>query len=76
MIWLGGRRVAAGEMSAGSLTAFLLYTTLVAVALASLTSLWSGIQRAAGATERLFAIIETDPAIQSPAEAAPLPMGA
>ncbi|MEM1415607.1 MAG: ABC transporter transmembrane domain-containing protein [Myxococcota bacterium] len=76
MIWLGGRRVATGEMSAGELTAFMLYTTLVAGALASLTSLWGGIQRAAGATERLFAIIETDPDIQSPSAPAPIPVGA
>ncbi len=76
IVWLGGRRVATGEMSPGSLTAFLLYTTVVAVALASLTSLWAALMRAAGATERLFAIIETEPAIQSPAEPKPLPAGA
>lgn len=66
VIWLGGRRVAAGELSGGALTAFLLYTTIVAVALASLTSLWGSLQRAAGATERLQEIIDTVPDIASP----------
>lgn len=75
IVWLGGRRVAMGEMSPGSLTAFLLYTTVVAVALASLTSLWAALMRAAGATERLFAIIETEPDIQSPPDPKPLPSG-
>ncbi len=73
VIWLGGRRVAAGELSGGGLTAFLLYTTLVAVALASLTSLWGSLQRAAGATERLEEILNTVPAIASPAVVTPFP---
>ncbi|MBX3247803.1 MAG: ATP-binding cassette domain-containing protein [Myxococcales bacterium] len=73
VVWLGGRRVAAGELSAGGLTAFLLYTTIVAVALASLTSLWGSLQRAAGATQRLYEIIDTVPAIQSPAAPAAFP---
>lgn len=74
ILWLGGRQVARGEgLTGGELTAFLLYTTLVAVALASLTGLWSGLQRAAGATQRLFEIIETVPAIASPEAPAPFP---
>ena len=44
-----------------------------AMALASLTGLWSGLQRAAGATQRLFEIIETVPAIASPEAPAPFP---
>ncbi|MCB9602167.1 MAG: ATP-binding cassette domain-containing protein [Sandaracinus sp.] len=73
VIWLGGRRVAAGELSGGGLTAFLLYTTIVAVALASLTSLWGSLQRAAGATERLQEILDTVPSIASPDDTAPFP---
>lgn len=66
LVYLGGRRVAAGEMSAGELTAFLLYTGLIAVALGSLTGLWAALQRAAGATTRLFEIIDTVPSIDDP----------
>jgi ABC transporter fused permease/ATP-binding protein len=73
VIWLGGRRVAAGELTGGALTAFLLYTTIVAVALASLTSLWGSLQRAAGATERLQEIVDTVPDVASPPSPASFP---
>jgi len=35
IVWVGGRAVAAGEMTGGDLAAFMLYTTIVAVALGS-----------------------------------------
>jgi len=66
ILWLGGQRVAEKLMSAGDLTAFLLYTTFVAIALASLTSLWAALQRAAGATQRLFEIVDTVPSVRDP----------
>lgn len=67
IVWAGGRAVAAGEMTGGDLAAFMLYTTMVAIALGSLASLWSSLQRAAGATERLFDIADTVPTIRDPA---------
>lgn len=75
ILWFGGHAVAAGEMSGGSLAAFMLYTTMVAVALGSLAGLWGSLQRAAGATDRLFAIIDAVPEIRSPASSTPLPRG-
>ncbi len=74
IIWMGGRRVALGEMTPGSLTAFLLYTTIVAVALGSLASLWAALMRAAGATKRLFEMIDTVPDVQSPDDPEALPI--
>ena len=73
VVWLGGRRVAAGELDAGGLTAFVLYTTIIAFALASLSSMWTALQRAAGATERLYAIIDEVPEVISPEVAEPMP---
>ncbi len=75
ILWVGGNAVASGEMTGGSLAAFMLYTTIVAIALGSLAGLWSGLQRAAGATERLFEIIDTVPEIRDPADPEPLPAG-
>jgi ABC transporter fused permease/ATP-binding protein len=75
VIWLGGRAMINKELSAGALTSFFLYTFLVAGALADLASLWGSLQRAAGATDRLFAVIDTVPEISSPAIATPLPAG-
>lgn len=75
VIWLGGRALIAGELSAGDLTSFFLYTFLVAGALADLAGLWGALQRAAGATDRLFSVIDTVPEIRDPARGVPLPEG-
>ncbi len=73
IVWAGGRAVASGEMTGGDLAAFMLYTTMVAFALGSLASLWSSLQRAAGATDRLFEIVDTVAEIRDPEEPMPLP---
>jgi ATP-binding cassette subfamily B protein len=73
IVWVGIRRVAAGEISPGDLMAFVLYSGMVAVSLASLANLWGAFQRAGGATERLFEILETHPDVTSPPKPEPLP---
>ena len=75
VIWLGGRALIQGELTPGDLTSFFLYTFLVAGALADLAGLWGALQRAAGATDRLFAVIDTVPEIRDPVDARPLPAG-
>jgi ABC transporter fused permease/ATP-binding protein len=75
VIWLGGRSMIAGELTAGDLTSFFLYTFIVAGALADLATLWSALQRAAGATDRLFAVIDTVPEIRDPEAPTALPAG-
>ena len=75
VIWLGGRALVRGELTAGDLTSFFLYTFIVAGALADLASLWANLQRAAGATDRLFAVIDTIPEIRDADTARPLPDG-
>ena len=75
IVWFGGRAVIAGTLTAGDLAAFLLYTSMVAVAIAALASLWGSLNAAAGATKRLFEIIDTEPAIKDPASPVPLPPG-
>jgi ABC transporter fused permease/ATP-binding protein len=73
MLWLGGRQIIAGTLSAGDLTAFLLYTSMVAFSLGGLASLWSSLQSAAGATMRLFDILDRTPEIEDPIDPVPLP---
>ncbi|MEJ7596730.1 MAG: ABC transporter transmembrane domain-containing protein [Kofleriaceae bacterium] len=75
VIWLGGRALIRGELTAGDLTSFFLYTFIVAGALGDLASLWGALQRAAGATDRLFAVIDTVPDIRDPEHPVPLPAG-
>ena len=75
VVWLGGRAMIRGEITAGELTSFFLYTFIVAGALAELAGVWGALQRAAGATERLYAIIDTVPSIRDPEAPVPLPAG-
>jgi ABC transporter fused permease/ATP-binding protein len=75
VVWLGGRAMIAGELSPGAFLEFFLYTFTVVGALADLSSVWEGLQRAAGATERLFAVIDTVPDVRDPDDAKPLPDG-
>ena len=75
ILWVGGKAVAEGTMTGGSLAAFMLYTSMVAVSLGSLAGLWGSLQRAAGATDRLFEIIDAEPGIQDPIAPTPLPRG-
>ncbi len=75
VIWLGGRAMIRSELTAGDLTSFFLYTFIVAGALGDLASVWAGLQRAAGATDRLFAVVDTIPDIREPETATPLPAG-
>lgn len=75
VIWLGGRALINGELTAGDLTSFFLYTFLTAGALGDLANVWGGLQRAAGATDRLFAVIDTVPEIRDRENVTPLPPG-
>ncbi|MCC6874535.1 MAG: ATP-binding cassette domain-containing protein [Sandaracinaceae bacterium] len=76
IVWRGGRLVATGAMTGGDLAAFMLYTTMVAIALGALANLWESLQRGAGATDRLFEIIDTESAIQDCERPVELPAGA
>jgi ABC transporter fused permease/ATP-binding protein len=75
VVWFGGRALIRGELSAGQLVSFFLYTMIVAGALGDVSDLWAALQRAAGATDRLFAVIDTVPAIRDPEPGRALPPG-
>ncbi|MEM9463618.1 MAG: ABC transporter transmembrane domain-containing protein [Myxococcota bacterium] len=65
IFWQGGRMVARGEISAGDLTEFMLYTMLVASSVAAMAGVWSSFQLALGASARIFEILDTPPEINS-----------
>jgi ABC-type multidrug transport system fused ATPase/permease subunit len=75
VVWLGGRALIAGDLTPGAFLSFFLYTFIVVGALADLAGVWEGLQRAAGATDRLFAVIDTVPDVRDPDNARPLPPG-
>lgn len=63
VLWYGGRLVLDNAMTVGELTAFLLYTTTVAMSLGTLASLWSDFMSAAGAGDRVFDLLDRAPTI-------------
>ncbi len=73
MLCLGGAGVTSGDMTAGDLSAFVFYAVVVAGAVGGLSEVSGDLQRAAGACERLFELIDAEPAIVAPADPAPLP---
>ena len=73
VLWIGGLDVLAGRITAGELSSFVFYATLVASAFGGLSDIFGDLQRAAGATERLFDLLEAEPDIAVPAQPAPLP---
>ena len=76
VLWLGAREVVAGTMSAGQLAQFVLYAVLTAGSIAALAEVWGDLQRAAGATERLVALMTASPVQEHSLAAPPLhPLG-
>ncbi|MDC7711721.1 ABC transporter transmembrane domain-containing protein [Vogesella indigofera] len=73
VLWLGARAVLAGEMSSGLLAQFILYAVVTAGAIGAVAEVWGDLQRAAGATERLMALLAQRSPVQPPAQPLPLP---
>jgi ATP-binding cassette subfamily B protein len=61
VLWFGAKIVQAGELTIGELTSFILYTTFVGAAMGSFAELYSQIQKALGATERVREILREIP---------------
>ncbi len=73
VLWLGARSVLSGEMTPGQLGQFVLYAAIAAGSTASLSEIWSQLQRAAGAMERLAELLEATPSIVNPEQPRSLP---
>jgi len=66
VLWIGGHDVLAGNITGGELAAFVFYASVVASAAGGLAEIMGDLQRAAGATERLFDLLDTEPLIAAP----------
>lgn len=77
IVWLGARAMFANEMTGGELFQFVGYAMMLAMSAGSLSEVWSEIQRAAGAAERLMELLAVEPQIKAPANpvAMPEPLG-
>ena len=63
VLWFGGEMVANGSMTAGDLTAFLMYSLYTGVNIASVSGVYTELKRAAGASERVFEVSDRLPAL-------------
>ena len=75
VLLVGGREVIDGSLSLGNFTAFYTYLVMLAGPMRMLGVAMGMAQRAIASGNRMFEIIDREPAIQSPPGAPPLPAG-
>jgi ATP-binding cassette subfamily B protein len=73
VLWIGARDVRNELMSVGMLVQFVIYSIMVAGAVAALSEIWSELQRAAGATERLIELLNIEDTVNDPRQAVSAP---
>ncbi|HZQ61571.1 MAG TPA: ABC transporter transmembrane domain-containing protein [Casimicrobiaceae bacterium] len=73
ILWIGGHDVVAGRLSPGQLSAFVFYAVLVASAAGTIGEVIGDVQRAAGATERLFDLLAVQSDVRAPVDPVALP---
>ena len=73
VLWFGGREVLANRLTTGDLIAFIFYLVLVVSPLISLSNLYSQIQAARAAGERVFALLDEPAEALNDASLPPLP---
>ena len=66
LLWFGAREVMTGDLSAGTLSQFVIYSILAASSLGQLSEVWGEIQLAAGAAERISELLDEVPQISAP----------
>jgi len=66
IIWYGGGRLATGALTFGTLVAFLEYASRFFGPIRDLSSFYAVLQAAMASLERIFALLDTRPAITSP----------
>ena len=66
LIWYGGYQVMQGTTTPGELAAFFLYSLIIAGPIGTFVRLYTQIQEARGAIQRVYEILDTEPMIQNP----------
>jgi ATP-binding cassette subfamily B protein len=73
VLWVGGHGAMRGELTVGQLSAFVFYAVVVASSIGAISEFMADLQRAAGASERLFELLDAVPEIRAPAAPAVFP---
>ncbi|MFW6074627.1 MAG: ABC transporter ATP-binding protein [Chloroflexota bacterium] len=72
VLWYGGRQVVGGDITVGTLVQFNLYLAMLAQPVRSLGFIVNSMARAIASGDRIFEILDTEPAIQDRPNAIPL----
>ncbi len=75
VLWLGAHAVLDNRLTPGQLSQFVLYALLAAGSTASLSEVWGGVQRAAGAMERLAELLTATRQLPLPENPTAVPEG-
>jgi len=73
IVWFGGRAVFEHQLSAGNLLAFLIVIAIISSPMGSLASLYTRLQRATGASDRIFKLLDEEPDPTDPERPIPFP---
>ena len=73
ILWIGGYEVVQGEITAGSLVAFLTYAVNLANPVKRIGRIYGTVQRAMAAADRVFDVIDMEETIHDKEGAVPLP---
>ena len=73
ILWVGGRDVLTGKITAGELSQFVFYAILVANAVGAVSEVYGELMRASGASERLMELLATKSEIAAPAQPVAMP---
>lgn len=72
VLWIGGNKVIAGEISVGKLATFLTFMTILQMPVRQIGLMVDGFARASTCGSRLFGLLDMDIAIKDTADATPL----
>ena len=75
ILWFGGGWTLQGTLELGSLVAFVLYSQRFFRPISDLSEKFNVLQSAMASSERIFGLLDTPVAIQSPTAATPVPTG-
>ncbi|HSE76663.1 MAG TPA: ABC transporter transmembrane domain-containing protein [Alphaproteobacteria bacterium] len=73
ILWIGGHDMIQGRITAGELSAFVFYAVLVAGSVGAISEFAADAQRAIGASERLFELLDAEPSVKPPTNPRKLP---
>jgi len=69
IFWYGGKEVLADRLTAGDLVAFIIYALNISRSISQTSRLYTAVNTAAGASERIFELLEENPEIKDVEEA-------